>query len=341
MLNYPPYSELSHKAATESLIKSDAVKDIYWEIIYTMISVLITKIITLFLIMVMGIALVKMKITKEQDVEGLARITLYLIIPCVVLRAFDTELTAEVGKGMIFSMALAIAIHLFFFVLIPVMRKFFRFNEVEILSVIYPNAGNLSIPLVSATLGWNYVIYTSSYIVVQQFLMWSHGRIVMQGERTIDWKKLFLNINIIVILLGFLLLLLQYHFPKPVLDAIDSVSDMVGPVTMLICGILLAKTNISRITIYRKWWQVILLRLIVVPLILTVIFKYSGIADLVSNGKNLLLVILFSVTTPPATTLTLMAEVYHRDSVYSNLLNVVATVLFLVTMPIILAFYLN
>ena len=63
-----------------------------------MITVLLTKIITLFLIMIAGIALVKTKIIKAQNVEGLARITLYLIIPCVVLRAFDTELTVTVSR---------------------------------------------------------------------------------------------------------------------------------------------------------------------------------------------------------------------------------------------------
>ena len=306
-----------------------------------MITVLLTKIITLFLIMIAGIALVKTKIIKAQDVEGLARITLYLIIPCVVLRAFDTELTVTVRNGMIFSVAIAVAIHIFFFVLVPLMQKFFHFNEIEFLSVIYPNSGNLAVPLVAAALGWNYVIYTSSFIMVQQLLMWSHGRIIMQGERIFDWKKMFLNVNIIAVFAGFILLLTQYRFPKPIQDAIYSLADMIGPVTMLICGILLASTEFSMITSYRKWWIVILMRLILLPVILVIIFKYSGVAELVTDGKNILLVTLFSVTTPPAPTLTLMAEVYHKDAVYSNLLNVVATLLFLLTMPLVLALYLN
>ena len=306
-----------------------------------MITVLITKIITLFLIMMAGAALVNMKIIQAQAVEGLARITLYLVIPCVVLRAFDTELTPAIRNGMIYSAAVAAAIHIFFFAWIPLMRKVLHFNEVEYLSVIYPNAGKLTVPLVAAVLNWNYVIYASSVIMVQQLLLWSHGRIVMQGERVFDWKKMLLNINILAVFLGFILLITQIHFPKFLQDAVYSIADMVGPVTMLICGILLANTKLSAIAVYRRWWMVILLRLIVLPLLLICIFKYSNVAGLVENGREILLVVLFAVATPPATTLTLMAEVYHKDAVYANLLNVASTVLFMLTLPAVMAFYLR
>lgn len=304
-----------------------------------MFSVLIAKIITFFIIMLAGFLLVKTKIVKQQDVEGLARITLYLIIPCVILRAFNTELTPTIRNGMIFSAVIAIAIHLFFFALIPLMRKFLHFNEVELLSVIYPNSANLSIPLIAATLGWNYVIYASSYILVQLVFIWSHGRILMQGERIVEWKKMFLNINILTAAAGMVLMLFQIRFPKIIEDAVFSLADMVGPVTLLICGILLASTKISVITTYPRWWMVILMRLIVLPLILAAIFKYSGLAGIVKDGSMILLVTMFSIVTPPATTLTLMAEVYHRNSVYANLLNVTATLLFLATLPLILGFY--
>lgn len=306
-----------------------------------MFSVLIAKIFTFFLIMVAGFALVKAKIVKQQDIEGLARITLYLIIPCVILRAFSTELTPTIRNGMIFSVIIAIAIHLFFFALIPLMRKVLHFNEVEQLSVIYPNSANLSIPLIVATLGWNYVIYASSFILVQLFFIWSHGRILMQGERVVEWKKMFLNINILSAVAGTILLLVQYRFPKPVEDAIFSIADMVGPITLLICGILLASTKLSMITTYRRWWMVILLRLVILPLILAATFKYSGLAGFVNDGAMILLVTLFAVVTPPATTLTLMAEVYHKDAVYANLLNVASTLLFLITLPLVLGFYMR
>lgn len=306
-----------------------------------MFSVLISKIITYFVIMVAGFTLVKTKIVKPQDIHGIARITLYLFIPCIILRAFCVEFTPALRNGMIFSFVMAIAIHLFFFMLLPLMRKVLHFNEVEQLSVIYPNSANLAIPLIAATMGWDYVIYASSYLLVQLFFIWSHGRMVMQGERGAEWKKMFLNINVLSAVAGLVLLLLQYRFPKPIEDAIFSMADMVGPITLLICGILLASTKLSMLTTYRRWWMVVLLRLVVLPLVLAVIFKYSGLAGMVKDGAMILLVTLFAVVMPPATTLTLMAEVYEKDAFYANLLNVVSTLFFLITLPLVIGFYMQ
>ena len=139
-----------------------------------MFSVLISKIITYFIIMSAGFTLVKTKIIKPQDIHGVARMTLYLFIPCIILRAFCMEFTPALRNGMLFSFVIAIAIHLFFFLLLPLMRKVLHFNEVEQLSVIYPNSANLAIPLIAATMGWESVIYASSYLLVQLFCLCIH-----------------------------------------------------------------------------------------------------------------------------------------------------------------------
>ncbi len=306
-----------------------------------MVQILIAKLITLFLIMAAGFALAKTKFVAHQDIRGLARITLYLIIPCVVLRSFQVELTETIRRGILFSLAAALIVHAVLLALILPMRKLLRFNEIEILSVIYPNAGNLTIPLVAATLGWNYVIYASSFLTVQQFLLWSHGRMLMQGERAWDWKKIFLNVNIIAVLAGIVVLLTKYRFPEVLRDAIFSIADMVGPVTMLIAGVLLASTQVADLKRYRKWHLVIFLRLIVTPLLFVVAVKLTNATAILPDGINILLVTLFAIVTPPATTLTLMAEVYHKDAIYANLLNVASTVLFLLTVPLIIALYLR
>lgn len=306
-----------------------------------MVGLLVAKLVAFFLIMAAGFALVKSKILAPQDIRGLARITLYLVIPCVTLRAFQVEMTSAVGKGLLLSFAAAVVIHILLIASIAPMRKFLHFNEVEILSVIYPNAGNLTVPLVAATLGWEYVIYTSCFLTVQQFLLWSHGRMLMQSEKAWDWKKIFFNVNILAVLAGIVVLVTQVRFPEAVKDAVCSVADMVGPVTMLIGGILLGSTHLNDLKRYRKWWQVVVLRLVVVPLVAVAVIRLSGAANLIADGTNILTVTLFAILTPPATTLTLMAEVYHKDAIYANLLNVASTVLFLVTMPFVTALYLG
>ena len=120
--------------------------------------------------------------------------------------------------------------------------KVLKLDGVEETSLIYSNAGNLIIPIVTAILGKEWVIYTSAFLSVQLFLLWSHAKMKLCGEKGIDLKKILTNINMIAIFAGVLLFLLRIQLPAPVQDAVDSISSMVGPMGMLILGMLIAET---------------------------------------------------------------------------------------------------
>lgn len=85
--------------------------------------------------------------------------------------------------------------------------KVLKLDGVEETSLIYSNAGNLIIPIVTAILGKEWVIYTSAFLSVQLFLLWSHAKMKLCGEKGIDLKKILTNINMIAIFAGVLLFL--------------------------------------------------------------------------------------------------------------------------------------
>ena len=67
--------------------------------------ILIKKIIALFLIMGMGILLVKCRILKESDSRVISALSIHLIVPCVILAAFQVDFTEEIGKGLLLALA--------------------------------------------------------------------------------------------------------------------------------------------------------------------------------------------------------------------------------------------
>ena len=58
--------------------------------------ILIKKIFQLFLIMFAGFVIVKAKVLKSDDSMVLSRLTLYLVMPCMILNAFQVDLTDEI-----------------------------------------------------------------------------------------------------------------------------------------------------------------------------------------------------------------------------------------------------
>ena len=141
---------------------------------------------------------------------------LSLVIPCIIVGAFQIDSTPELLQGLALSLGTAIGIHVLFFVFTALLRRPLHLTPVEQASVIYSNCGNLIIPLVTATLGPQWVVFSSMYQLVQQFPLWSHCRILLSGDRTISLKKIFLNVNILSV---FDMVKVHGGFTKEVRDA--------------------------------------------------------------------------------------------------------------------------
>lgn len=56
---------------------------------------LMEQIFELFLMILMGFIIVKAGIVKEEDSKALSKIVLYLIIPCVIINAFQVDYTKK------------------------------------------------------------------------------------------------------------------------------------------------------------------------------------------------------------------------------------------------------
>lgn len=305
-----------------------------------MISVILAKkILSLFIIMLMSMAMVKCKILKTSDSKVISLLLLYLFFPCVILISFQVDFTPAVQQGMLLGVFAAILIHALLIALGSFMKKVLHMDAVEMCSVIYSNSGNLIIPLVTSVLGPEWVIYSSSFVAVQLVLFWTHMKSTLSGETHMDFKAIFTNANMIAIMIGIVLLVTGMRFPAPVNDALRAMGGVVGPSAMIIAGILLGGTTWEKVKSYKRLPLVVILRLVIVPLVTMAFLKYSGLAALVSNGETILLITLLATATPSATTVVSMSTLFGGDNEYASVINVVTATLCTLTMPVIVWLY--
>lgn len=304
-----------------------------------MILVLIKKIISLALIMAMGFVLVKCGKLKTEDSKTLSRISMYFIMPCVSISAFQVDFTEDVRNGLLLAVGAAVVIHIILLVLNEILKRVFRLNALEQASVMYSNAGNLIIPLISAILGPEWVIYTSGFSVVQMLLIWSHGRAMVCEEKSFSMKKALVNINMISIFFGLILLLCGIKLPAIIKDTMDSVGAMIGPASMMVTGMLIGGMSIKRIFSFKRVWLVAALRLLLVPLIVIPLLKFTGINQLAANGTSILMITLLATTTPSASTIVQFAQIFDKDAEYASSINVITTMLCIITIPLMVTLY--
>lgn len=142
---------------------------------------LMQQIAVLFLIMGLGFLIVKLGIVKTEDSRVLSMVTIYLVLPCVTIHAFQIEYSTKIRNGFLLAVAVAILIHVVLFVVCGILRKLLKMDEVETASLIYSNAGNLILPLVTSILGEEWVIYASGFLCVQTIIVWTHGTVPDAG----------------------------------------------------------------------------------------------------------------------------------------------------------------
>lgn len=301
--------------------------------------ILLQQIAQLFIIIFLGWAIVKAGILKSEDSKTLSMVLLYIITPCVILNAFQIERTVDTVRMMELSLLSAVILSVLSIVLGGLLAKPFRLDIVETASVMYPNCTNMVIPLVIGAFGEDWVIYVTCYSMVQTILVWTHARILISGKRKISLRDLVCNVNILAIMLGLFLFVFQLRLPRVIQSAFSMAGDTIGPVAMLIIGMLMAGIDMQRLRSYRQIWKPVLLRLIVLPVILVCVAKYSGLAALAPHGETLIIISLLSVIAPSANIVPQFSQMFGRDALYASLINTVTMLLCIITMPLMITLF--
>lgn len=302
---------------------------------------LMEQIVELFIMIFMGFAIVKAEIVKDVESKVLSKIVLYLIIPCVIINAFQVDYTAQTVKGLMIAFVASVILQIILLIIVAVMGKVLSLNEVEVASVYYSNSGNLIVPIVTFILGKEWVLYGCVFMSVQLVFLWTHCKKIISRERSYDWKKIVLNINMISIAVGVVLFFTRIRLPEVIDNTIGAVGNMIGPASMIVTGMLFAGMNLKQIFANKRVYFVSFLRMLVVPLIALILIKGSRLANLSADAPKIMLIVFLAVITPSASTVTQMCQVYGNDSQYASAINVVTTLSAIITMPVMVLLFEN
>ena len=300
---------------------------------------LMNQIIQLFIMIFMGFIIVKAKLLKAEDSKILSVTVLYLIIPCVIINAFQIDYTPQTVKGLLIALAGSVMTQVILLIVVSILGRVFHLNEVEVASIYYSNSGNLIVPIVTFILGKEWVLYGCVFMSVQLVFIWTHCKKIISREPSYDWRKIVLNINIISIAIGIILFLTRIHLPAIIDNTLSAVGSMIGPASMIVTGMLFAGMDFKQIFANKRVYFVSFFRLIIVPVIALFLIKCSQLSTFSSNGNKLMMIVFLAIITPSASTVTQMCQVYGNDSQYASAINVVTTLLAIVTMPLMVMLF--
>ena len=300
---------------------------------------LFQKIASLFLCIAAGFILVKSGLVKSGDSRILTVVNLYIVIPCMIIQAFQIDLTKDILVGFVFAFALAVAEQIVLILLARAGAGPMRLNNVERASLIYSNAGNLNFPLILALMGPEWIIFASTYVCMQTFFIWTHGVSLISGQSIRDWKKILGNVNVISVLIGFAMMVTGLRLPGILAEAVDSLASTVGPMSMVIIGMVMAGVDLKKALSGGRIFLLAFLKLIVLPLLIMLLLRISQVETLVPNGDGIVYILFLAVCAPSGVMVTQLAQLYDAEAEAAASINVVTTLLCIASMPLMTWLY--
>ena len=301
-----------------------------------MLSILLLRqIFILFLIMFVGIILVKTGLLKKEDQHVLIVLLLDVAMPCVVINSFlKVEYTPEIRNGFILMLIAGTLVQGLAILVTKLVRKPFHLTDVEEGSIEYCNAGALMIPLIQAVLGDEWVVYTATFLCVQNFYLWTHGVSLISRTPQTNLKKLIKNPNLVAIALGAVLFIIHCPLPDILRETMDNAGSMAGPLCMLSTGMIMADVDLKKIFLNVRIYFIIFLKMIVLPLLCIAIMKYTPLSTVTANADQIMMILTMIMAAPSANLITQWAALYDNEPDYAGSIGVATTLVCILTIPL-------
>lgn len=298
------------------------------------LTILKQTIIMLILITV-GIVCSKTKIISKESNKDLSKFVLQVVNPVMIFMSYQTDYKPELVKNLLLTFVLSLGAYavtiLLAYLLIP--SKKGRETELERFSAIYSNCGFMGIPLVNALFGMEGVFYLTAFITVFNLIVWTHGIILISGEKSMkNIVKVLYSPTIIAIVLGIITFFLQFRLHEVPAKALEFISQLNTPMAMIVSGVTMAETNVLKLLKKGGVYYICFLRLLLIPAILAALLSPLGISEKVR------LTVIVAASAPPAAMCTLQCIRYGRNSVYASEIFTAGTILSVLTLPLVVEF---
>ncbi len=292
------------------------------------------QIVIIFIIILVGIICYRVKLIDKEMNKKLSDLVLMLINPVVIFVSYQREFEAQLFKGLLISIILAIITH-FVSILIALLlirgRKHKEDLAIERFAVIYTNCGFIGIPLANGLFGTEGVFYITAYMTIFNLFIWTHGLTIMTGKSdTKSIGKVLLSPSIIATVFGFILFISRIMLPETINSAFTFIGNMNTPMAMLVAGVTIAQIDIKKLLGKTRIYYICFLKMLFVPIAMIFIYCWFDIPQVV------LLTSILATACPTAVTINLFSLRYDKNYTYSSEIFVLTTILSMCSIPLVM-----
>jgi len=297
--------------------------------------VVITQIISLFLLIAVGYFLRRSKHIDKKETGAISKLLLDLIIPALLISSLQIDITARMLGDFTDLFLYWIAFYLILIILASLISKLFPISRdkkiVLKFFLIFGNVGYMGLPVIDVIFPENGIFFGSIGVVVFNIFLWTYGTNLFLQEndsKKNNLKDIFNN-GVIAIIIGLFLMLTGLKLPTSIMTAIDMLAEATFPLSMLVIGSGLAQIKISGIFKDINIIAYSTLKLLIIPAAALIILNYFKVADPIRT------ILVLQIAMPAAANGVIFAERYEGNYVFAAESLFLSTLMAALSIPVI------
>lgn len=295
--------------------------------------ILLKQMMVLFILMLVGICCRKCGIFNDESNKRISALVLNVANPALVLSSGINQESVIGGMEFVKTFVLAWAMFgvlMLIAYFIPMLLKA-EASEYGIYRTmtIFSNVGFMGFPVIAALFGTIALLYASLFLIPFNVLIYTYGISAIKGEKTGFRLRKILNVGVVSCVITLFIYLTKLPIPIVIENAVDSISGLAAPLSMMIIGDSLTKVNLKKLFCNARMLVFSGIKLLVIPLAGVSVIKLLGLNPMLTG------VCMVMLSTPVGSMNAMLAQQYGGDYELASQGVTITTLLAVVTMPLV------
>lgn len=287
----------------------------------------------LFVYMMIGYVACKKEYFDQEFGKKLSWLVVNVANPMLAISAVVNNEEQIAKKDFYVTVLLAICFYAFFLILAQILPRLIGVQKSDIgvykMMTTFNNIGFMGFPVIVAAYGNGALIYAVPFSIMFNILCYTWGiQTLCGGGEKGNWKRI-INIGTISGIISIVLFFMQIPVPKMICSLSAGLSNLTGPLSMLVIGISIAAMELKDLFTDVKLLKFALIKLLAVPVAAMLL-----VCQVIDN-RLICEVFLVMMATPAASMCAMLSQQYGGDYELAAKGVALTTILSVVTMPIV------
>lgn len=300
-------------------------------------STVYNQITILFLLIIVGYILGKVKIIKEDMIQSLTNFILKIALPALMIAGMMIPRTPQKLKDSVWILIIAFATYAGSYIIAKIVTRIIKppksHKGIFEFSLIFSNVGFMGFPVIATIFGQEAIFYAVIYNVAFAILVYTLGiSLVNTSDQKykINIKTIF-NVGVIASIIGFMIFALGIPVPEVFKGVLSLIGSTTTPLSMVVVGAMLSVLPLSKM--FNNWhiYIIAVVRVVILPLIVFAVFKYMLQVD------NIMLIGVPVIVTgmPVAANAALVAQEYGSEPEVASQCIFISTLISTISIPVL------